>query len=65
MDCPTRWNSTYLMLATALKYQAAFDRMAEQDRPYDLYFRADENGNRTEGPPDVKIGPMRKDLSSF
>ncbi|KAH9758173.1 BED-type domain-containing protein [Citrus sinensis] len=27
LDCPTRWNSTYLMLMTALKFQAAFDRM--------------------------------------
>ncbi|XP_052287357.1 zinc finger BED domain-containing protein RICESLEEPER 2-like [Citrus sinensis] len=35
LDCPTRWNSTYLMLMTALKFQAAFDRMAEVDKPYE------------------------------
>ncbi|KAH9803374.1 BED-type domain-containing protein [Citrus sinensis] len=38
LDYPTRWNSTYLMLMTALKFQAAFDRMAEVDKPYEAFF---------------------------
>ncbi|KAH9668698.1 BED-type domain-containing protein [Citrus sinensis] len=32
LDCHSRWNSTYLMLMTTLKFQAAFDRMAEVDK---------------------------------
>ena len=27
LNCHTRWNSTYLMLITALKFQAIFDRI--------------------------------------
>ena len=38
LDCPARWNSTYLMLMTALKFQAACDRMTEVDKPYKAYF---------------------------
>jgi hypothetical protein len=29
-DCPTRWNSTYLMLESALKFQKAFKRLGEK-----------------------------------
>ncbi|XP_042984743.1 zinc finger BED domain-containing protein RICESLEEPER 3-like [Carya illinoinensis] len=31
LDVPTRWNSTYLMLDVAQKYQAAFERMEVED----------------------------------
>ncbi|KAH9734400.1 BED-type domain-containing protein [Citrus sinensis] len=51
LDCPTRWNSTYLMLMTALKFQAAFDRMAEVDKPYEAYFAEQENNVRRVSPP--------------
>ncbi|KAH9782477.1 BED-type domain-containing protein [Citrus sinensis] len=51
LDCPTRWNSIYLMLMTALKFQAAFDRMAEVDKPYEAYFAEKENNVRRVGPP--------------
>ncbi|KAH9724628.1 putative AC transposase [Citrus sinensis] len=51
LDCPTRWNSTYLMLMTVLKFQAAFDRMAEVDKPYEAYFTEKENNVRRVGPP--------------
>ena len=37
------WNSTYLMLITALKFQVAFDRVAEVDKPYEAYFSEKEN----------------------
>ncbi|KAH9802118.1 hypothetical protein KPL71_001255 [Citrus sinensis] len=50
LDCPTRWNSTYLMLMTALKFQATFDRMAEVDKPYEAYFAEKENNVRRVGP---------------
>ena len=50
LDCPTRWNSTYLMLMTALKFQVTFDRMAEVDKPYEAYFAEKENNVRRVGP---------------
>ncbi|KAJ8630607.1 hypothetical protein MRB53_023930 [Persea americana] len=31
LDEPTRWNSTYLMLDIAMKYQKAFERLKEDD----------------------------------
>jgi hypothetical protein len=32
LDCKTRWNSTYLMLNTALEYQLVFDRLASKEK---------------------------------
>ncbi|KAH9698266.1 BED-type domain-containing protein [Citrus sinensis] len=40
-DVSTRWNSTYLMLESALKFQKAFERMEDDDRHYVLYFKED------------------------
>ncbi|KAF7140568.1 hypothetical protein RHSIM_Rhsim06G0015900 [Rhododendron simsii] len=34
LDCPTRWNSTYLMLLTAIKYRSAFGRLELKDPQY-------------------------------
>jgi len=31
LDVPTRWNSTFLMLESALKFQKAFKRLGERD----------------------------------
>ncbi|XP_031106328.1 zinc finger BED domain-containing protein RICESLEEPER 2-like [Ipomoea triloba] len=31
LDVPTRWNSTYIMLNTAIEYQRVFDMLAETD----------------------------------
>ncbi|XP_077237332.1 zinc finger BED domain-containing protein RICESLEEPER 1-like [Tasmannia lanceolata] len=31
LDVPTRWNSTYLMLETALKFRKAFERLEDED----------------------------------
>ncbi|KAH9672603.1 BED-type domain-containing protein [Citrus sinensis] len=47
-----RWNSTYLMLMIALKFQAAFDRMAEVDKHYEAFFAEKENNVRRVGPPE-------------
>ncbi|GAB2288750.1 hypothetical protein Dimus_038022 [Dionaea muscipula] len=44
MDVPTRWNSTYLMLESALKFRKAFDRMCEdEDNAYMSYFQEKED----------------------
>ena len=51
LDYFTRWNSTYLMLMTVLKFQAAFDTMAEVDKLYEAYFAEKENNVRRVGPP--------------
>ncbi|KAJ9538464.1 hypothetical protein OSB04_031197, partial [Centaurea solstitialis] len=34
LDVETRWNSTYLMLESAIKFQSAFDMLEEQDIKY-------------------------------
>ncbi|TXG63831.1 hypothetical protein EZV62_010825 [Acer yangbiense] len=51
LDVCTRWNSTYLMLESALKFQKAFERLEEQDGNYVSYFLEDESGKRKMGPP--------------
>ncbi|CAE5959417.1 unnamed protein product [Arabidopsis arenosa] len=51
LDCTTRWNSTYLMLDSALKYRSTFDKLGFEDRPYDTYFQEEENGVKILGPP--------------
>ena len=50
LDVCTRWNSTYLMLDTALKFRKAFDRMIG-DGNYDIYFQETEQGKVRDGPP--------------
>jgi hypothetical protein len=32
LDCKTRWNSTYLMLSTALQYITVFDHLASKEK---------------------------------
>ena len=34
LDCPTRWNSTYLMLESAVVYQKAFDKLEDVDSKF-------------------------------
>ncbi|KAG5552225.1 hypothetical protein RHGRI_010340 [Rhododendron griersonianum] len=34
LDCATRWNSTYLMLQTAIEYKDAFSRLKHRDTQY-------------------------------
>ncbi|CAN1222014.1 Putative AC transposase [Linum grandiflorum] len=35
LDCPTRWNSTFLMLVTAIPYKEVFNRLKQRDPQYD------------------------------
>ncbi|XP_065635905.1 zinc finger BED domain-containing protein RICESLEEPER 3-like [Quercus suber] len=53
LDVPTRWNSTYLMLKAAEKFETAFDRMHEEDVEFSTYFmEVDGNGKHKHiGPP--------------
>ncbi|XP_075640576.1 zinc finger BED domain-containing protein RICESLEEPER 2-like [Castanea sativa] len=43
LDVPTRWNSTYLMLETAEKFEKVFLRMDFEDDGYSSYFRSKED----------------------
>ena len=42
LDVETRWNSTYLMLETALKFQKAFDLLDIQDEKFGQELRKDK-----------------------
>uniref|UniRef100_A0A2N9HI87 BED-type domain-containing protein n=1 Tax=Fagus sylvatica TaxID=28930 RepID=A0A2N9HI87_FAGSY len=49
---PKRWNSTYLMLEAAEKFERAFDRLIIDDEQYMDYFEEpDRNGKKPKGPP--------------
>ena len=37
MDCPTRWNSTFLMIKSALEMKEVFWRLAQTDRNYKFH----------------------------
>lgn len=45
LDVSTRWNSSYLMLITAMKFRVDFDKMEQEDNLYNDYFL------EMEGPP--------------
>lgn len=51
LDVPTRWNTTYMMLDAAEKYQRAFELMMEDDEQFRMFLCEDENGRRGLGPP--------------
>ena len=51
LDVPTRWNSTYLMLESAVKLRKAFERMEEEDGHYVLYFKDKDGDEKRIGPP--------------
>ncbi|XP_028102777.1 zinc finger BED domain-containing protein RICESLEEPER 1-like [Camellia sinensis] len=50
LDVSTRWNSTYLMLEAAEKFESAYQRMGEEDYNYKHYFLDNEGGERREMP---------------
>ncbi|KAK2388808.1 zinc finger BED domain-containing protein RICESLEEPER [Trifolium repens] len=47
IDCPTRWNSTFNMLSTALKFKIAFASYKEREPHYD-FFPSLEEWNKVE-----------------
>ena len=51
LDVTTRWNSTYLMLITAMKFRVAFDKMEQEDKLYNDYFMEMDKGEKRIGPP--------------
>ena len=54
LDVPTRWNSTYMMLENAEKFQRAFERLHINDAQYIRYFLDDGSGKKILGPPDFE-----------
>ena len=42
LDCKTRWNSTYEMLVTAIRYKEVFYRVQFMDRHYKCLFTEDD-----------------------
>jgi hypothetical protein len=44
LDVSTRWNSTYIMLEVAEKYQRAFELMLDEDRHFMNYLYDDDVG---------------------
>ncbi|XP_010548831.1 PREDICTED: zinc finger BED domain-containing protein RICESLEEPER 1-like [Tarenaya hassleriana] len=53
LDCTTRWNSTFLMLTSALKYRETFERMEVEDKLYEAYFHEDDESRSSK----KRIGP--------
>ncbi|KAL5542925.1 hypothetical protein UlMin_010635 [Ulmus minor] len=51
LDVPTKWNSTYLMLNVAIKFQQAFDMFEEEDDKYLPFFHEEDGGPKKVGPP--------------
>ncbi|XP_075086148.1 zinc finger BED domain-containing protein RICESLEEPER 2-like [Nicotiana tabacum] len=44
-DCPTRWNSTYLMLRTAIEYKEVFRKLSLTDTNYQSYPAEEQRSN--------------------
>ena len=51
LDVPTRWNSTYLMLDTAIKFAKAFDKMTEYANYLKYFEEKEKDGTKRDGPP--------------
>ncbi|XP_024989347.1 zinc finger BED domain-containing protein RICESLEEPER 2-like [Cynara cardunculus var. scolymus] len=69
LDVPTRWNSTFMMLDVALKFEKAFASYEDENHKYLSHFLNNENEKKRVGPPksiDWKcVSPFVKFLSTF
>ncbi|KAK4285030.1 hypothetical protein QN277_001781 [Acacia crassicarpa] len=61
IDCPTRWDSTYMMLENAIKFSNVFERMEQEDKDYVNNFLE----NKLIGPPDALDWKYAKDFVIF
>ncbi|XP_054806323.1 zinc finger BED domain-containing protein RICESLEEPER 2-like [Prosopis cineraria] len=50
LDVSTRWNSTYLMLQAAMKFQKVFERMRDEDDDYIAFFNSKQEEGVFSGP---------------
>ncbi|KAL9372591.1 hypothetical protein Peur_034835 [Populus x canadensis] len=67
LDVATRWNSTYLMLEAAEKFEKVFVRLGEKELRYMSYFlEVDSKGNRKNiGPPGLEDWENARTLVKF
>ncbi|XP_028784158.1 zinc finger BED domain-containing protein RICESLEEPER 1-like [Neltuma alba] len=61
MDCPTRWNLTYIILENAIKFSSVFEGMEKEDNDYTNYFVK----KALIGPPDVSNWKYAKEFVVF
>ena len=59
LDVPTRWNSTYLMLETAKKFEKVFIQMDFEDDSYSSYFMNKENSGGMRSPSGIDFQNCR------
>ena len=59
LDVPTRWNSTYLMLENAQKFEKVFIRMDFEDDSYSSYFMNKENSGGMGSPSSIDFQKCR------
>ena len=62
LDVPTRWNSTYKMLKTALVYEHAFTKYSKRDPYYNVELAKDDDADR---PPNSNDWKQVKHLLVF
>ena len=65
LDVPTRWNSTYLMLETAQKFEKVFLRMDFEDDSYSSYFINKENSGGMGSPSGIDFQNCRTFVGFF
>ena len=65
LDVPTKWNSTYLMLETAQKFEKVFIRMDYEDDSYSSYFMNKENSGGMRSPSGIDFQNYRTFMGFF
>ncbi|KAK3204584.1 hypothetical protein Dsin_018630 [Dipteronia sinensis] len=60
-----KWNSTYLMLSSSLKFVKAFDRTNDEDRHYQNYFMETENEPKKIEPPNFEYWENANEFVQF